>query len=383
MSKRLSKQLSVQNGAKTQHGYLSTLQFTGAFWEFAAECKAAPSVEEFTRLFECWAGDATRSAIERIDACGPDDFTGWWSTGLRFVTPTLSQESNQLATLLARQGPDHPLATDKLALMLQNRWAQKNSHHWPSIESPFQSAIFDGNADLFEMLVHTTGQNNPMDGPRGMQRSLVEYAAANGNACMFEMVYNERLMHPSEYYAPYLLRRCLKIVLDTSTAETWLGEEPAEVFELILDQCQLDYLPPTIMFSVKKTCIRFGCHGINCNPMALRLIEAGAVAEWPVGEGGESTRFCPEQKSLIHAAMVDRAVAFRTAFAMGLHTRLGASSLIRLLDPGLVKAIVMAAGIGKERSPDPVHRWLPRAPPLGWGGVAIDEEEQATADLPV
>ncbi|KAJ1467492.1 hypothetical protein T484DRAFT_1858691 [Baffinella frigidus] len=377
----MSNQLSVQNGAQTHRGYLSTLEFTGAFWDFAAECKAATSVAQFVRLFEAWAGDTIHDAAKHIGMCGRDDFSGWWNKGgLRFVTPTLSQQANQLASLIARQGPAHPLSVQKLSYMLSVKWAQKNTHHWPSRDSFLQTAIFDCNFDLFEMLGQTLARKDlTAEGPTGMQHSLLEYAAGNGNGAMFERVYQHDLTKPSVFYAPLVLRRCLKIVLERSTVETDHAEEQAEVFDLVLDHCDLNRLPPTVIFSLGKTCIRFGCTGVNCNPLALRLIEAGADAECVP----ERIRFCPEQKSLIHTAMVDRAVAFRIAFAMGLHPRLGASSLIRRLDPGLVKAIVMAAGIGKSMDPYPANRYFPRAPPLGWGGVAIDEEEQATTDLPV
>ena len=342
---------------------------TKEFALFTAECMTEPSVKAFAAKFELWAGGGGLNATDRINSCGLDMFKGdeWLDLSLtRFKDPNLQQMANQLAGELARQQPNNSGAVQKISWMLRLGWVQKNLRHWPSKDSLFETAIIFDNLELFAMLLCQIDRAQLTDGVLpGRVVYALEFAAVNGTREMFHYVLYEPKTTPSSTAAwNYTLRRCVNTVLRGSlVVGAGLGVHQTANLHTILNHEQLDRLPANIVACVPTTCGRLGCIGSNCNPLVLQLIEAGAPAEFPVAN---VVRMCTEQKNLIYNAMVDRATAFRTAFAMGLHPRLGKNSLIRHLDPGLVTAILEFAGPGKRLFPDPINRFWPQAPNVEW-----------------
>ena len=138
----------------------------------------------------------------------------------------------------------------------------------------------------------------------------------------------------------------------------------AAILDIILEQRTFDKLPADALYQVMRTCNRIGCatKNVHCNPLMQLLIKEGA----PLKDGRTDLMLCDKRKVMICEEMNKRATAFRVAFAMGLHKRLGANSLIKTLGSDLAHNIIISAGIGKSNTPDAKYRWFPRAPLESW-----------------
>jgi hypothetical protein len=334
-----------------------TLHFRQSFWCFVTKMKAEKNPEKFAVSIEKW-----RNGLQLVE----DDFKGWYSPSENQSTVAgIQQQFNQLAIEIAKMQPNTSLQVEKVIMMLNKKYAQQKLRDFESLKSLPQIAISTSNSCLMTILFQMLSRDSLTHHISGGGQSLLTCAAQTGTVSSFMYIQQHpKLKAENNFFLCYQLRMAMTHALETATAGVGLPPGRFEIIKHIVEQRKLDNLANYTLFKVEWSCEFKGCTKTNkhCNPIQHLLIFEGA----PLFYGGRALQLCDKRKAMLYKEMNARATAFRVAFAMGLHKRLGANSWIKTLGSDLVLMIIISAGIGKSSTVDAKYRWFPRAPLESW-----------------